>query len=840
MVRSGRRATRTPGTASRRRHTTPSASGPRRLRVAALATLALLALWPPFAGGLYGDWGQFLGLWQATGAVGLVFLLGLREKTVLPLTPARAAVAVLWLAYAASLFVAVAPRQAIQEVVKFSLYSLAFLATSELVRSAETANRRPGGSRDPDGGPRGAATPPRAVALGDAGSVVLALWAAIALFAFFSLVAAVGLLPYDVSDGLRLFTFLGYPNSAGSLVGAAFLLGLAVRRRWSGATASNGRRSVFASRLASALTGVGQWVLLVAFILTMSRGAWLVFPFALGLTIWLWPSGQRFGALGDLVLEGLGAVAVSAFLVRYLGQPSPGAFILAAGLALAVGLAWVGRWFVALPARAQRRWVIGGAAATVVLAVFLVVSGSLPDSLVSRIKGFSLSDQSAAERIIWSRDALDIIGDYPVLGVGGGGWASVYFQYQGYGYATREVHNDFLEIGVETGSVGLAAFLGLVAASAWAVWRTARRAAASGVPAVLAGAAAMLLLHSALDFNLALGSVGIFLWMTLGALDGLYLAGVPVAGAVPAGAAAGAVAKGGRASPERVLAPRLAVLALALLLSLVSVSLFGAWRLGTQAMRLAMKSPTLAHALFERACQLDPWSPELRANRAILAERLYDTTGRVEFRDEAMEQLARAAALDPRSPVVHARYGVLAMRYGVYDIAEREILKSFELQPNDASQYEQRANFYVVLGQALLTDGDTSGAKAKLEAAYATLGLLEAQAAKVPSDTPPGHGLPSLTAPLALRCGQAATLLGRLDEARRLLEYARAQPASPVDRETGEQTMTRHAEAALWLSLVAEARGDAAQARTYLEEARAGLPDADEKARELRTMMGKV
>ena len=109
MVRSRRRATRSPGAAPRRRRTTPSAAGPHRLRIVALVTLALLALWPPFAGGLSGDWGQFLGLWQAVLAVGLVFLLGLREKTGLPLTPARAAVVALWLAYVASLFVAVAP-----------------------------------------------------------------------------------------------------------------------------------------------------------------------------------------------------------------------------------------------------------------------------------------------------------------------------------------------------------------------------------------------------------------------------------------------------------------------------------------------------------------------------------------------------------------------------------------------------------------------------------------------------------------------------------------------------------------------------------------------------------
>jgi hypothetical protein len=44
-----------------------------RLRAAALIVLALLVAWPMLAGGLYSDWGRFVGLWQATLAVALVF-----------------------------------------------------------------------------------------------------------------------------------------------------------------------------------------------------------------------------------------------------------------------------------------------------------------------------------------------------------------------------------------------------------------------------------------------------------------------------------------------------------------------------------------------------------------------------------------------------------------------------------------------------------------------------------------------------------------------------------------------------------------------------------------------
>jgi tetratricopeptide (TPR) repeat protein len=782
------------------------------LRAAVIVVVGVLALWPLFAEGLYADWGQFVGFWQATVAVALVFALGLSEKTPLRVTPSRLATAVLWLLYVASLFVAVAPRQAVQEIVKFGLYSLVFLTVSETTRSGESARLA------------AAERAPVPSEIPGASGVMLALWASCAVMALASLVAAVGLLPYEVVTGGRLYTFLHYPNSAGSLAGAAFLVGLGLRRRLL-ARCLGGR----------ILYDVSQWVLLVTFILTMSRGAFLVLPVAFGVTLLVWPPRQRFEALGDLALTGLAAGAVAPFLARFFGQPAPGVALLGGGLVLALGLGWLGRRYSALPPRRQLGFLAMLVVALVVGGALLLSTGALPTTLAARLRGFNLAETSAAERIIWSRDALAVIVDHPFLGVGGGGWASVYYQYQGYPYIAREVHNDFLEIGVETGLPGLATFLALLGSGAWAVWRVARRGGRDERLAALAGAGTMLALHSAIDFNLALAAVGIHLWAILGALDGIEL------GARGEPRPAGREGRPGRreASHKPTLVARLGILAVALAVSILGVSLLGGFLAAFNAARLgAQMRLETSHAAFLRAVSLDPWSPEFRLKHAVTCERLFEATGEPEYITEARAEAERAIALDPRNPAGHAYYATLGLGYGPYDEAESHLRTAAALHPFDPERYEQMASFYLTLGRAYLAKGELALAREKLEKSFAILGLLEEQAAKTPPDTPKGRALPSVTPPVALYAGQAALLLGDGDEATRLLLYAREAGACVIAGESGQTVRDRKAQASLWLALVAETRGDAAGRARYLKEARATLPEAESELQTLRTLVG--
>jgi O-antigen ligase len=71
----------------------------------------------------------------------------------------------------------------------------------------------------------------------------------------------------------------------------------------------------------------------------------------------------------------------------------------------------------------------------------------------------------------YNKDAVKIILDNP-LGTGGRGWDSAYHQYQEYENWSREAHNNFLNIGVESGVAGLLLYLALWAAVFYGGYRT--------------------------------------------------------------------------------------------------------------------------------------------------------------------------------------------------------------------------------------------------------------------------------------------------------------------------------------------------------------------------------
>jgi len=784
-----------------------------RVRLLAYFLLVLLLAWPLQTGALYHEPSRSLALWQATACLALVAAAGMRERRRFMFSPTRVAAAGLLLAYVLSTAVAaVAPREALGEVIKHGLYLTVFFVASELVAAGR-------GFRGANG------EGPWWSRFASAESLLLGAWVAAALMGVVSLAGAFSLLPLETVSGGRLFTLMNYPNSAGPLFGAAFLAGLGLRRS-----------GLISGRLARYLYCIGQWTCLTGLFLTMSRGAWLVFPVALALTFVLWPPGRRLAMAGEAALMGSAALLVAPFMTRVWGQPVIGAGLIGAGFLAAVLAGWLAHRFESMTARRQALIALGLLLLGGVALSGLLVSSGLSETLAARLTGFSLSERSAWERLVWTQDALRMVRDYPLLGLGGGGWAARYFQYQSYGYFTTEVHNDFAQIWVETGTIGFLAFLAFLVLSGRNVWRSARRAVSDpcsrAIVAALGGSAGMLVLHSTLDFDLTLASVGVFLWMLLGAADGLGLS----AGPDDTGIAAGSRSRRrhGAESAAPVLRTWAWPLAVAALLSLTALSLALAGHLGREAMRLAKDGQTeAALRACTRACTFDPLSPRHHLRRALVLEVHARQTGAPEFLREAKEEMEAAVRLDRYNPEVHNTYGLFALRTGGLELGIAEFEEALKLQPLEASRYGQVTEGCVTVAQNLLSGGDRERARAFLERAAGVPERLAQQAAKVPDYVPERLALPDITPIVAIWAGKAEALLRHWDEASRLLTVAHEADLCLLARETGELVRMRKAEAALWLSVVEELRGRPDAAQPYLEELRAISPDVQALRQEL-------
>lgn len=125
------------------------------------------------------------------------------------------------------------------------------------------------------------------------------------------------------------------------------------------------------------------------------------------------------------------------------------------------------------------------------------------------------------ERALVAWDSLKIIKDFPVFGVGWGNFPYVFPLYKGFvshGYF-RELHNDHLQLIVETGIVAaFFYFYFLVSMLKNVVVRAQSRNDPFVVAITIAGACGIfgLLLHSFFDFNFHVPAIAFLFWMLLG------------------------------------------------------------------------------------------------------------------------------------------------------------------------------------------------------------------------------------------------------------------------------------------------------------------------------------
>jgi O-antigen ligase len=132
---------------------------------------------------------------------------------------------------------------------------------------------------------------------------------------------------------------------------------------------------------------------------------------------------------------------------------------------------------------------------------------------------------------LWRRSLL-LAREHPLVGVGPGNFAVLFPRYAEPGatadrvlsptMAPRRAHNDLLERLVDTGLIGLAALLAVLAAAARLAWKRTRASAAGGEDAALsaaaAGSLAALVVCGMTGFPLAMPATGVLFGSSLGLL----------------------------------------------------------------------------------------------------------------------------------------------------------------------------------------------------------------------------------------------------------------------------------------------------------------------------------
>lgn len=558
------------------------------------------------------------------------------------------------------------------------------------------------------------------------------------------LAAAAGVFRYPGAVvGKEILSTFQYPNALAAYLMVANLVGVVL---WALAESRLGRLLLAGANLAVFLVILG----------TGSRGVWVVLPFAFLVLLIGLPRPLVSTVLYNQVLVmGLGLFLSRPFYARLYGNQDRAALgVLLAGIGLVFLGEVVREAFATYMGRKQldpnvrRVLTVTGVLYLLLIGVVYVAYTAqvLPvfyerlvtPEMARKIQDIRVETPSFAARMLYNRDALRMALDHPLVGAGGGAWNALYHMYQPVMYWTTEVHNHFLQVLVETGIVGLSAFLGvwfLVLRALYRAWRWVRGAEAGlppwGTPAELTGGwrawsllwatgLAMLALgaHAVFDFDLSLPSLGIILWAAFGMVAGVggnrfrtvsersvkYIKpGRVPPWAIPVGAVAGAV-----------------------ILVTLAVRFDLAGHRGAEAARvMAAGHSGQARPLAATAVRLDPWTASYRFDLAQIQGALGRGQGGEEFLESAVALADRAARLEPHSVPLYMRLPGLYVALGEYTTAAQAARQLTRTLPLVVSSWETWGETLILAAMDALDHNETEKARSYLEEMEGIPGQME-------------------------------------------------------------------------------------------------------------------
>lgn len=460
------------------------------LPILALVAVSILIFYPPYFRGLFFN-PEMFATHIITGFILILILAVNWEKgTSFLQSPMDWAVLAFALSYLLSLIGAVHPGDALYGFLRVLNYVAIYWIVSQVIRDGtdmETLAR-----------------------------VLLASGTGVAAI---GIMAALGWSAYPQAfDGRVILSTLQYPNATAAYLAVITLVGIGLwtrEKRW-------GIQFIYL------LAGAFMSLVVLA---SLSKGAWLIFIAGALLLIIGMPGIFKIKALYGLAVSFLAGLAgfIKFYPAITAGGEGAALYLLLSLIIVVVGLAlW---WLLSYlqQTRGTKITILSIVLILVILMTPLVTLGRdfLAEQNITQeisemidLKG-STSYISRADFYGWG---WEIVKDYPVNGTGAGGWNALYHQYQDYLDWTTEVHNHFLQIWIEAGTIGFLAWMSIIGVLLWYLIQLKRSSKQDEWILIwgLASAVLALLAHSLIDFDLSIPAIMIVLWSLLAIINWEY------------------------------------------------------------------------------------------------------------------------------------------------------------------------------------------------------------------------------------------------------------------------------------------------------------------------------
>ncbi len=137
----------------------------------------------------------------------------------------------------------------------------------------------------------------------------------------------------------------------------------------------------------------------------------------------------------------------------------------------------------------------------------------LPASLVNKIKTLNMKNVSVTERLTFYKDALKLIKQNPITGIGGNGWYYKYEEVRSYDYEAKQVHSYPLQIFLENGIIGFCAYIAILILVV--IYENKQKNKEIRTSLALNS----ILIHSIIDFDLSFMNILIYTFLLLGIIS---------------------------------------------------------------------------------------------------------------------------------------------------------------------------------------------------------------------------------------------------------------------------------------------------------------------------------